>query len=214
MAKHTFTPFPLYEISGPPFERGLQYGEQAKEKIITSVGIYTDSLKHLGLSKEIIGKLSEKFLPKIKKWAPDLFEEMKGVAKGASLSLSEIVMINARTEIMQLAERNEALVDQKMDGCTGAIIMPKLSANNEIIHGQNPLVVPKGGRRAFENPIERHRPETARPTAGVNGNTKNHGGAEEVGDTIRRTEKDRERERGGGRTGHEGECKIKSGGVI
>ena len=61
---------------------------------------------------------------------------MQGIAKGASLSLSEIIMINARTEIMQLAER-WIFVDQNMDGCTGAIIMPKLSANNEIIHGQN-----------------------------------------------------------------------------
>ena len=90
MAKYEFAPFPLYEISGPPFERGLQYGQLAKKRIITSVEIYTDSLKTVGLDKDMLGRLSEQFLPKIKYWAPDLFEEMQGIAKGASLSLSEI----------------------------------------------------------------------------------------------------------------------------
>ena len=137
MTKYEFAPFPLYEISGPPFERGVQYGQQAKKRIITSVEIYSDSLKNVGLDKDMLGGLSEQFLPKINHWAPDLFEEMQGIAKGASLSLSDIVMINARTEILQLAERDGSFLDQKMDGCTGAIIMPKLSANNEIIHGQN-----------------------------------------------------------------------------
>ena len=34
---------------------------------------------------------------------------MQGVAKGASLRLSEIIMINARTEILQLAEKDGSL---------------------------------------------------------------------------------------------------------
>ena len=137
MSKYEFAPFPIYEISGTPFERGLQYGEQAKHRIIGSVELYTDSLKHSGLTKDKIIELSEKFLPEINSWAPDLLEEMKGIAKAASLNLSEIILINARTEILQLAEQNKSFVDEKQDGCTGAIIMPKLAETNEIIHGQN-----------------------------------------------------------------------------
>ena len=75
MAKYEFAPFPLYEICGPPFERGLQYGEQAKKRIIASVELYTDGLKHLGLDKEMLGELSEQFLPKINRWAPDLLKK-------------------------------------------------------------------------------------------------------------------------------------------
>jgi isopenicillin-N N-acyltransferase-like protein len=129
--------FPLIEISGGPLDRGLQYGEQAKERIATSIDIYSRSLNDLGLRKDQILELASSFIHKITDWAPDLVDEMRGIAKGASVSLDEIMLINARTEILQLAERGENFVDNHSDGCTGAIIMPKLSANGEIIHGQN-----------------------------------------------------------------------------
>jgi isopenicillin-N N-acyltransferase-like protein len=132
-----FEHFPLIEISGGPMVRGLQYGEQAKERIASSIDIYSRSLKDLGLTKDQTLELANSFVSKIAVWAPDLVDEMKGIAKGASVSLGEIMLINARTEILQLAERGEGFIDNNADGCTGAIIMPKLSINGEIIHGQN-----------------------------------------------------------------------------
>ena len=129
--------FPLIEIWGSPIERGLQYGEQAKYKILVSIELYLKSLKDLGLRKEDILDLAKGFVPSINDWAPDLVQEMKGIAKGASVAFEEIVLINARTEILQLAERNSTFEDKNSDGCTGAIIMPKLSETGELIHGQN-----------------------------------------------------------------------------
>ena len=123
--------FPLIEIYGSPFNRGLQYGEQARARIAASIDLYSRSLRDLGLSKSEILDLANNFIPKITHWAPDLVDEMKGIAKGASVSLSEIMLINARTEILQLAERGESFVDNYSDGCTGAIIMPKISASGE-----------------------------------------------------------------------------------
>ena len=46
-----FDNFPLIEISGPPMERGFQYGEQAKDKINFSIELYSKSLRDLGLKK-------------------------------------------------------------------------------------------------------------------------------------------------------------------
>ena len=129
--------FPLIEISGTPLKRGLQYGEQAKQRISASIDIYSDSLRDLGLGKDKILELANSFLPMIIDWAPDLIEEMKGIAKGASVNLGEIMLINARTEILKLAEQNEPFVDTSSDGCTSALIMPKLSETGQIIHGQN-----------------------------------------------------------------------------
>ncbi|PQM67770.1 MAG: acyl-CoA--6-aminopenicillanic acid acyltransferase, partial [Rhodobacteraceae bacterium] len=129
--------FPLIEISGTPLKRGLQYGEQAKQRISASIDIYSDSLRDLGLGKDKILDLANSFLPMIIDWAPDLIEEMKGIAKGASVNLGEIMLINARTEILKLAEPNESFVDTSSDGCTSALIMPKLSETGQIIHGQN-----------------------------------------------------------------------------
>ena len=72
--------FPLIEISGSPTERGLQYGEQAKYKILFSIELYLKSLKDLGLRKEDILDLAKGFVPSINDWAPDLVQEMKGIA--------------------------------------------------------------------------------------------------------------------------------------
>ncbi len=130
-------PFPLVEISGSPIERGAQYGEEAKDKILVSVDLYCESLKTLGLKRSEILDLAKSFLPSIKDWAPDLIEEMKGIAKGALVTLEEIVLINSRTELLQLAERKSNFEDTNSDGCTGAFIMPKLSSTGEVIHGQN-----------------------------------------------------------------------------
>jgi isopenicillin-N N-acyltransferase-like protein len=91
----------------------------------------------LGISNDEIFDLAKGFLPSIKDWAPDLIDEMTGIAKGASVKLEEIILINARTEILQLAERKFNFEDTHSDGCTGAFIMPKLSETSEVIHGQN-----------------------------------------------------------------------------
>ena len=106
--------FPLIEISGSPTERGLQYGEQAKYKILVSIDLYLKSLKDLGLRKEEILDLAKGFVPSINDWAPDLVQEMKGIAKGASVAFEEIVLINARTEILQLAEINSTFEDKNI----------------------------------------------------------------------------------------------------
>ena len=96
-----FDNFPLIEISGPPMERGFQYGEQAKDKINFSIELYSKSLRDLGLKKDEILNLAKDFLPSIKDWAPDLIDEMRGIAKGASITLEEVILINSRTEILQ-----------------------------------------------------------------------------------------------------------------
>jgi isopenicillin-N N-acyltransferase like protein len=42
-------PFPLIEISGPPRERGRQYGQQAAERIRKGTSHYFAQLKGLSL---------------------------------------------------------------------------------------------------------------------------------------------------------------------
>ena len=106
-----FNNFSLIEIYGSPIERGLQYGEQAKDKIMYSVELYSKSLRDLGLKKDKILYLAQSFLPSIKDWAPDLIEEMRGIAKGASITLEEVTLINSRTVILQLAEKKSNFED-------------------------------------------------------------------------------------------------------
>ncbi|ATN37207.1 acyl-CoA--6-aminopenicillanic acid acyltransferase (plasmid) [Rhizobium sp. ACO-34A] len=129
-------PFPLIEIEGSPRERGRSYGEQARERIHGSVALYSGSLGKMGLTKPDIAAMAIDFAPRIAAWAPDLMEEMEGIAEGANLALSDIVLINARTEVLQLGQRNSEK-DQEPDGCTGAVALPQATANGRLLHGQN-----------------------------------------------------------------------------
>lgn len=129
------SPFPLVEISGSPYLRGVQYGQAARQRIAKSIEIYSVQLLDMGYSWADIRSFANGFVPNIDAFEPDYAEEMRGIAEGANCDFEGIVLINARTEIMQLARRQARLPDP--DGCTGAIILPQASANNEVIHGQN-----------------------------------------------------------------------------
>lgn len=133
----TIAPFPLIEMHGSPADRGRMYGEQARERIRHSFRHYEEQLRRLDYSKEDIERLVGIFLPRIREWAPDLIEEMEGIATGADVSLASIVLVNARTEVLQLAHREKGVGDDEPDGCTGAVVLPEITRAVRLIHGQN-----------------------------------------------------------------------------
>lgn len=132
------TPFPLIEVHGSPRQRGAMYGEQARQRIRHSFRHYEEQLGRLGYGLDGIERLVGIFLPRIREWAPDLVEEMEGIAAGADVNLASIVLVNARTEVLQLAHREKGMVeDDDPDGCTGAVILPSATRAGRLIHGQN-----------------------------------------------------------------------------
>ena len=133
----TFPPFPLVDVSGTPIGRGKAYGEQARDRIHASVALYAAQLDRFGFGQNDIERFSGIFLPRLRQWAPDLVEEMEGIASGANVGLSSIVLVNARTEILQLAKRETGISDDEPDGCTGAVILPEATKASRLIHGQN-----------------------------------------------------------------------------
>lgn len=131
------TPFPFIEISGSPRERGRLYGEQARERVHLSSELYREQLGRLGYSREKVVDLVESFPAAILDWAPELVEEMRGIAEGAGLDFTSVFLINARTELLQLARRGLSFKDQEKDGCTGVVVMPKAARDGRLIHAQN-----------------------------------------------------------------------------
>ncbi|TKT77414.1 C45 family peptidase [Aquamicrobium sp. LC103] len=131
------TPFPLIEVDGAPRARGHAYGEQARERIGLSAELYVASLRRMGCTQDDIERFIATFMPETAKWAPDLVEEMEGIAAGANLPLSSVVLVNARTEVLQLAKRERGVVDGEPDGCTGAVVLPAATRNGKVLHGQN-----------------------------------------------------------------------------
>jgi isopenicillin-N N-acyltransferase-like protein len=133
-------PFPLIEISGPPRERGRQYGQKAAGRIKKGTTHYFAQLKELSLDAKGVAELVRDYLPVIEEFEPSYIEEMRGIAEGADVPFEDVVLLNARTEILKLANpkiRARLKAPDEPDGCTGVVVMPQASANGRLIHAQN-----------------------------------------------------------------------------
>ena len=131
------TAFPLIEISGSPYNRGMQYGEQAKHLISRSVEIYKTRLDINGSQVSDLSQRVGKFLDFCSFFSKDHIDEIRGIAAGANLSFEEVLLINLRTEIVADARRDHTQSVPKSDGCTGIIVLPTRSKTGKLIHAQN-----------------------------------------------------------------------------
>ncbi len=129
--------FPLVDVSGSPFERGLAHGRQVPERVARSLALYRSQLDKRGVSHERQRALAARMVPVIEAFDATYLEEMRGIAQGAGLTIEDIVLINCRTEMMyghnEIGEARKALDD----GCTGLIVMPPASATGRLMHAHN-----------------------------------------------------------------------------
>jgi isopenicillin-N N-acyltransferase-like protein len=132
-------PCPLVEISGTPRERGRQYGEQAAARIIRGAETYGAQLARDSLSGEALAETVARFVPRIAAFDPTYVDEMRGIAEGAGVRFEDIVLLNARTEILKLARRRAAGAPAPVgdDACTGVVVLPGAAAAGRLIHAQN-----------------------------------------------------------------------------
>lgn len=133
-------PFPLIELSGPPEPRGRAYGRAARERVHRSLSHYGQQLTAQGMTAEQVHGLARAFVPRIEAFDPAYVAEMRGIAAGADCAFEDVVMLNCRTEVLQLAKRAEAAARANAaepDGCTGAILLPAATADGSLLHGQN-----------------------------------------------------------------------------
>jgi len=132
-------PAPFIDVSGPPRERGRQYGEQAKARIKRGIEHYTVQLETSKLDWPDIRAIVDTYEPTIAAFEPAYIEEMKGIAEGAGVDFAAVVLLNARTEVLKLADRRRKGVPAEIDpdGCTGLAVMPQAAKEGRVIHAQN-----------------------------------------------------------------------------
>ncbi len=136
----TIEPFPLIELSGAPEVRGRAYGRAAKARVHRGLSHYGAQLSGQGIDPSRVHAMARAFVPRIEAFDPAYVAEMRGIAAGADCAFEDVVMMNCRTEVLQLAKRAEAAARATRadpDGCTGAILLPEATADGAVLHAQN-----------------------------------------------------------------------------
>ncbi|MEO8651512.1 MAG: C45 family peptidase [Hyphomicrobiaceae bacterium] len=131
------TPAPLIEVSGSPEGRGSQYGEAARERIRKGIAHYGEQLGRSSLKRDEIRALVEAFLPAIAAFDADYVPEMRGIARGAGVDFADIVLLNARTEVLKLGARKNREAGSGDLECTAIAVTGEATADGRLIHAQN-----------------------------------------------------------------------------
>jgi isopenicillin-N N-acyltransferase like protein len=132
-------PFPFVSVSGQPYERGVQYGRAVADRVRLSASRYGQTLRNIGYSEASERGLIRALEQAIGEFQPAYLEEMHGIAAGAEVPFDDIVMINARTEVLAKARAEKTMPAdaEDEDGCTGVLVLPSRSSTGQLIHAQN-----------------------------------------------------------------------------
>jgi isopenicillin-N N-acyltransferase-like protein len=119
--------FQLIEIEGEALERGRQYGARAAVAIQQNIEAYLRLVEfRTGMHQEAILEAARRFGPILEEHAADLLAEMRGIAHGAGCDLVDILLINARSELLRY-----------MDECTALAAAPDVTLQGYTLLGQN-----------------------------------------------------------------------------
>jgi len=114
-------------VAGTPYERGRQYGAQARAQVHLSVQAYQRVFAHYaGWDWPAVRRAAAAFEAPIAAFRPAYLDEMHGIAAGAGLDLADVLAINVRTEVMYAAKARQApLAARKVPAeCSAFAVVP------------------------------------------------------------------------------------------
>jgi len=122
-----------YDFKGKPGEIGVQHGETLKDEIESLYSklmqVYTAN-EPTSNESSIIGAAS-RHIDMTKKYAPDLIEEIDGIAAGAGLPFEKVFFMNCYDELSHYKNRKE-----QVNGCTSFLACGLATADNRTYLGQ------------------------------------------------------------------------------
>ena len=96
-------------VEGASYQRGRQYGTQAGARVRLSVQADQQAFAHFaGWDWPTVRREAARFEAPIGQFRPAYLEEMRGIADGAGLDLTDVLAINVRTEVMYSAKARHA----------------------------------------------------------------------------------------------------------
>lgn len=112
-------------------KRGQAYGEAAGSAIRSLLELYKELFrKTTERSWSNIVSMLDSYISKTIAFAPDLVDEIHGIATGANLSFSDIFAINARSEILFDLQGST-------QECSSLAVLPGATRNQSTLLGQN-----------------------------------------------------------------------------
>jgi len=116
----------VIEVSGPPYEMGFQYGTACPD-IRKMLDLTYQGLGGRDAAITLAEKYVPLYLPPTEAYAPEIVNEMKGIAAGAKVDFREIFFLNILYEISV----------HSSVGCTSFVASGEATSNGELIIGQN-----------------------------------------------------------------------------
>ncbi len=122
----------LIELEGGAYERGRQYGARVSGAIGQNIQTYLSLVEfQVGLNRDAALAAAQAFGPIVEAHAPDLLLEMRGIADGAGCDLVEVLLLNARSELMGNPSRASTAE------CTALAATPEITERGQVLLGQN-----------------------------------------------------------------------------
>ncbi len=131
---------PRIRVAGTSYERGLQYGTQARDRVRLSVHAYRRVFAHYaGWDWDTVRRQAAGFEAPIAAFGPAYLDEMRGIADGAGLDLADVLAINVRTEVMYAAKARQApLAARTLPAeCSAFAVAPGPARPGAALIGQN-----------------------------------------------------------------------------
>ena len=114
------------EVSGTPYEMGFQYGSACPE-IMKMLDVTDQMFGGHEAAIAIADKYMPMYLPPTEVYAPEIVDEMKGIAAGVKVDFRDIFLLNITYEISAPLSM----------GCTSFAAMGEATNQGELITGQN-----------------------------------------------------------------------------
>ena len=138
----TTTAIPRVRVAGTAYERGRQYGAQARDRVHRSVQAYRDVFAYYtGWDWDTVRRTAAGFESPIAGFRPAYLEEMRGIAEGAGLDLADVLAINVRTEVMYAAKARQAPLAARAPRppaeCSAFAVVPAPAQPGATLIGQN-----------------------------------------------------------------------------
>ncbi len=124
----------IFVKSADPYERGYQHGSQIKAELNAVIEDYRQVFLEKGYEWQEVLDMAMDYVPFLEKNMFELMQEAKGIADGAGVDLSLVMVMNTRYELLKFIKGKDNFENNE---CTCFLVSPEATQMKETIGGQN-----------------------------------------------------------------------------